>query len=305
DVQAIEEVLAEAARVDFLLQVAIGGGNHAHVHLDGLATADALELLFLQDAQQLHLKLRTDLANLVEEDRPLVRRLEPAGALLHRAGEGTLLVAEELALEQRLAQRAAVHRDERLVLARTVVVDGARDEFLAGARLPLDQHAGAGGGNLPRHLEDALHGRRTADDVVEAVALVDLAAQVLVLALEFALLEDTADQHAEFLEVHRLHEVVERAELHGLDGRLHRAVPGEHHKLGLGVFIADVLEQLHAVHLGHLEVRQDQVHGLIAEQQEGLLAIGGEEDLLRLALKGPLEALAGVLFVVYDQDLMT
>ena len=43
---------------------------------------------------------------------PPSRQLEPAALLRDRAGEGAALVAEQLALEQRLGQRRAVDGDE-------------------------------------------------------------------------------------------------------------------------------------------------------------------------------------------------
>ena len=57
------------------------GRHQAHVHLDRLRAAEALELLLLQHAQQLGLQLRRDVADLVEEQRPLVRQLEAADLL--------------------------------------------------------------------------------------------------------------------------------------------------------------------------------------------------------------------------------
>ena len=60
-----------------------------------------------------------------------------------RAGERAALVAEQLALEQRLGERRAVQLHERALGARAALVDGGRDQLLAGARLAGDQHAGA------------------------------------------------------------------------------------------------------------------------------------------------------------------
>ena len=73
DVQAVVEVFAEAAVGDHSRQVAVRGRHQAHVHLDRLRAAQALELLLLQHAEQLGLQLRRDVADLVEEQRPLVR----------------------------------------------------------------------------------------------------------------------------------------------------------------------------------------------------------------------------------------
>ena len=75
----------------------------------GLRAADALELLLLQHAQQLDLRVERQLADLVEEDRAVVGELEAALLLLHRAGERAALVAEELAFDERGRQRPAVH----------------------------------------------------------------------------------------------------------------------------------------------------------------------------------------------------
>ena len=57
DVQAEEQVLAEAPRRDLGLEVAVGRGDDAHVDLDRLGRADAADLALLQHAQQLHLHL--------------------------------------------------------------------------------------------------------------------------------------------------------------------------------------------------------------------------------------------------------
>ena len=54
-------------------------------------------------AQQLGLQVQRQVVDLVEEERAAVRALEAADALAHRAGEGALLVAEQLALDQRVA----------------------------------------------------------------------------------------------------------------------------------------------------------------------------------------------------------
>ena len=83
---------------------------------------------------------RLTLADLVEEDRAAVGQLEAPELAAVGAGERALLVAEQLRLRQRLRQRRAVELDERPVPARRDVVDDARDESLAGARLAAQQH---------------------------------------------------------------------------------------------------------------------------------------------------------------------
>ena len=76
----------------------------------------------------------------VEEQRALVRLLEPALPVADGAGERAAHVAEQLRLEQRLRNRAAVERDEPVRAPRAVVVNRARDDFLAGAGFAGDEN---------------------------------------------------------------------------------------------------------------------------------------------------------------------
>ena len=63
-----------------------------------------------------------------------------AGARRLGVGEGALLVAEQLGLDERLRQRGAVHLDERAVAAAAGGVQRARDVALAAAGLAEQQH---------------------------------------------------------------------------------------------------------------------------------------------------------------------
>ena len=93
---------------DLLLEIPIRRRDHPDVDADVRESANALEALLLEEAQQLGLEPGRHLADLVEEHRAAVRRLEQALLLDPGIGEGAALVAEELALEQLL--RAAPSR---------------------------------------------------------------------------------------------------------------------------------------------------------------------------------------------------
>jgi hypothetical protein len=77
DVQTIEQVLAEAARPDGSLEVAVRGGDDPHIDADVLHAPDPLELVLLQHAQELCRETRRQLADLVEEESAAVGELEP------------------------------------------------------------------------------------------------------------------------------------------------------------------------------------------------------------------------------------
>ena len=51
--------------------------DHPDVHVDGLGPAHALELTFLEHAQELDLHRGGDIADLVEEERAAIGQLEP------------------------------------------------------------------------------------------------------------------------------------------------------------------------------------------------------------------------------------
>ncbi len=78
DVEAVEEILAEAAVAHRLAQIDVGGGEDAHVHLDLLNAAEMHEALVLQHAQDLGLRVHAHGGDFVEEERAAVGDFEEA-----------------------------------------------------------------------------------------------------------------------------------------------------------------------------------------------------------------------------------
>src|SRR5262249_19542722 len=97
DIQAVKQIAAKLSIRDHLLQIGVGGGDQTHVNFLRARTAQAFELAFLQNAQQLGLQLQRDVADLVQKQRAFVRQLEPPDALRDRASKRAPFVAEELA----------------------------------------------------------------------------------------------------------------------------------------------------------------------------------------------------------------
>src|SRR2546422_7535335 len=100
------------------------------------------------------LKRQRQLADLVEQQRAAVRLVEQARPVSRGARERPLHVAEKLGLEQRVGDRGAVHRDERLRRSRARPMDRLRDDLLTGAALAGDEHRGL----VLRHAGDELQG---------------------------------------------------------------------------------------------------------------------------------------------------
>jgi hypothetical protein len=161
-VEAVQEVGAEAAGAYLGREVAVGGREDAHVHVRGPVGADRLDLALLQHAQELGLHVQRQLADLVQEQARPVGHAELARARAGRAGEGALLVAEELALDHRLRQRGAVQVDQRLLRAARGGVQGAHDELVAAGGLtqPSGARGAAAGCDAPELVEVAMRATR-------------------------------------------------------------------------------------------------------------------------------------------------
>ncbi len=296
DVQAVVQILAEAARGDGLREILVRRGDHPDVDADRRLAADAEEFAFREHAQQPRLKSERHVADLVQEQRAAVRLLEPADPPLGRARERAFLVTEELRLEQLRGDRRRVQRDERRVRARRVVVQGPRDELLAGARFAGNQHSHARARQPADRLEHVLHRGRLADDPRRRLRLGLLcrAARSLPRRARYEL--------HRFVDVERLRQVLERAAL----VRGHRAVQvgvrRDHDHRDIGIGPREPLHELEAAHIGHSNVGHEHVGPIALERGEELPAgIERARNHVRL-LQRLLEHPAHRLVVVDDPN---
>src|SRR5262249_19869811 len=136
--------------------------------------------------------------------------------------EGTFLVAEQLALEERLGDRGAIDFHEWEIASRALEVQTARHQLLAGAALAVDQDRRR---LAPRQLADEIaepaRPLGLADQLVDPIFLLLQPVQALDLALGADFLERARDSELELVEVlERLLQIVGGASLH----RLHRAL---------------------------------------------------------------------------------
>src|SRR5690606_10611973 len=136
-------VLPEPARLDVGMQVPVGGGDEPHVNRELAGAAQAPERLRLQHLEELGLQLGREVADLVQKDGAAVRDLEEPLLPVLRVGEGALLVAEQLAVEEGRVEARAVDLHERLARAGAQVVDHARHPALPRSALAREEHGGA------------------------------------------------------------------------------------------------------------------------------------------------------------------
>ena len=287
---------------DLLLEVLVGGGDDAHVHGDGGRPAHRLDLLLLQDAQHLGLRLQGHVADLVEEQRAAVRELELPLLGRERAREGAARVAEELALDQLLGNGRAVDLHEGAGGAEAQVVDVPRDELLARAVLAEDQHAPVGGSGLRD-----VGAQRVEDGALpdHDPAMLDLLLEGAVLRLELALAQGVLDHEQRLLEGQRLLDEVLGAHAHGLDRGLDGAVAGDDDHRHFGIERADAGQDLEPVHAGQPHVEEEEVVAAVLQRRERRLPALHRLHRVALVAQDADEGAAHARFVVYDQDRLT
>ncbi len=198
-------------------------------------------------------------------------QLEAADAARDRARERAFRVAEQLRLGERLGNGRRVEGDEPLIRARAVVVNRARDQFLARAGLALNQHGAVHRRHELEGLEHRLHRGALADDVVEPVPVAQLRPQLGVLLAEPRLVDRRCQHAGEMGQLHRLDEEVDGAALDRRDRFFDTAVTGHHDRHHFRVAGEGGIENLEAVGVGQLQVDDQAVVG---EAFETVLRVG-------------------------------
>ena len=227
-IEPVEEILTERTIGHHPREIGVRCGDDSYVDLDGVRVADALELTLLQHPQQLRLERGAHRSDLVEEQRALVRLLETSLPCDHRAGERAAHVPEQLRLEQRFGDGAAVDRDEAIGPPRAAVMNRACGQLLSGAGLACDQHrARCRRDGLEEVIEVPHHAAGT-DESFDAVSLIELGSEVCVLGSQPALLQCRAEHVQQRIELKRLGDEVGRTLLDGVHRIFHGAVPGDH-----------------------------------------------------------------------------
>src|SRR5262249_41299165 len=135
DVQSIIKVGPKPASVDCFAQIVIRRGDDANVEPNGFGAAETLDRPLLERAQELRLHVERELADLIEENRPALGRLDGADTRRVRSSERALFVAEELAFDERRRDRSAIDGHEGASAAWARLVDRLGEQALARSGL--------------------------------------------------------------------------------------------------------------------------------------------------------------------------
>ena len=203
------------------------------------------------------------------------------------AGERSLLMAEQFALQQSVSQGGAVHRQEAMLIAVAMMINRPRDQFLSGAALAADQN----GHVLSRHPADLLvnleHLRAAADEHIVFVGLRLSLGKVDRRLHQAARLQGPLDQFLDLLQVERLGQVFIRSQFHGFDRHVAVVHGRDEYHRQLGVEVADRLGQLNARLPRKHNVQQQNVDLSRADQLHALLSAAGRMEFdLKLLQRG-------------------
>lgn len=142
DTQAVIQVFAKTFFGDGAVEVLIGGGDEAEVDAEVVATTDAGEGFFFDEAEKFDLDGEGDFGNFVEEQGATGGTFEVAGFGGEGSGEGSFFVAEEFGFEKGFREAGAGEGDEGLLLTRAVVVDDFGGEGFADPGGASDEDGG-------------------------------------------------------------------------------------------------------------------------------------------------------------------
>ncbi len=108
----MEQVVAEATFLDDAIEIAPRRGEDADIDPHGSIAAEPADLRALQGPQQLGLKRRVEITDLVDEERAAMGLLEDALAPRDRARERAPVVPEQLGLDEIRRDGRTVEDDE-------------------------------------------------------------------------------------------------------------------------------------------------------------------------------------------------
>ena len=299
-VQPVEQVLAELAGLHQRFQILMGSGNDAHIDLDRRVAADPVELAIGQHPQQPGLGFGRHVADLVEEQRAAVGLLEAPAPLQRGAGEGALLVTEQLGLHQLSGNRRHVQRNEWAARPRAVAVQGVGHQLLAGTGLAIDQHRDVGVGEPTDGAEHFLHGGRLADDFRRMRQAAAGAAGFLVAAVG----QRTAHQCHRLVDVERLWQVFEGAPLIGGHRTVQIGMCGDDDNRQPRMQLADAGQQLQPAAAGHADIADQHIGPLLpAQPRHGAVGIVETYRLQAILLQGLFQYPADGAIVINDPDI--
>jgi len=248
-------------------QIAIGGGDHAHIHRHLLLRTDRAHLALFQHAQQLGLQRQRQFRNFIEKQRAAAGVIKQALAARRGAGKSAFDMTEQFGLDQLFGDRRAVDGNERPLGAQAHAVQGACGELLAGARFAMDQHG-------RRRRRDALD---AGADITDRGRVADHAFDTVVTLIQFATQHEVfpPQRRAFKTALHRIQHLRHRKRLEQkvrgpgaqrIDRGFKVGIGGHQHHVAAKTLVAQLMQPLDTRAAGQRNIEHDQIEVATVEQ---------------------------------------
>ena len=175
------------------------------------------------------------------------------------------------------------------------------DELLAGAILALNQDVGLRIGDRRDQIEQLPHPTAATDDVVELIAIAQLALEGQVLGLEVGALDGAAQHRDDAVSVDRLLEEVRGACLDRLDRARNAALPADHEHFRPRLQRLQAADELGAADIWQHQIDQRGIRQPGRKQLLGLGAAGRDPGLVSGTGDDGGQPFGHIRFVVHHQ----
>ena len=241
----------------------------------------------LERAQQYALRLRANLAELLDEQDAVFCALESP-----RLGA----VAKQLALRVLVVQIAAHDGDERAARLRALAREEAREQLASAAGLTREQRVRV----VLRDARDLLAQRTHRLTLAgrHGVLRGDAAPLLLVAAHG----ERSFHRAQQLRERNGLLDEIDGAEARGLDGRVDGAVARHHDDGARRAALRPFAQQRDAVGVGHPDIEQDEIELLPFARAARFLRVGGRRDVVAFFAQDLIDQSPNVGLVVDNQN---
>ena len=162
--QPVVEVFAEFTFFHQPDQIAVGGGNDAHIGFLDFGGAHFDIFAVFQYPQQSHLGGQGEFGHFVQEKRSLVGHFEIAAPAGNGSGKRALFVPEQFAVDGAFGDGAAVDGKIGAVFAGRKMMDDFGNNFLTRSTFAGNQHGDVGGGYTDGPSNGLLQFGRLPDD---------------------------------------------------------------------------------------------------------------------------------------------
>src|SRR5262245_10995998 len=149
DLETMIEIAAKALLGNGEREILTRSGYEARIEPGCALSADFAQFTIFQNSEQLGLHAARQLTDLIEKEGATVGLLEQAAMRLQRTREGTSHMTKELGFEERFGDTRAVHSHVRAAGTVAGIMDSARQDALARARFPGEQHGRVHGSSPP------------------------------------------------------------------------------------------------------------------------------------------------------------